>query len=129
MTTLSFPYRALVLATLGQFAAWLCSSLIAAAAIPCCDNPTPPTPAWYAFMATPIVVAVVRIQFLRIERPRNCSIAVLCRNRRRGGECRRLFAFAGAPTSRSTRTPSPRRFVPEVSRHLPEIRWASAGRM
>ena len=58
MTTLSFPYRALVLATLGQFAAWLCSSLIAAAAIPCCDNPTPPIPAWYAFMATPILVAV-----------------------------------------------------------------------
>jgi len=51
-------YGALVIATAGQFAAWFCSGLIDAIAIPCCENPTPGVPSWYALAATPIRVAV-----------------------------------------------------------------------
>ena len=51
-------YGALVIAVAGQFAAWFCSGLIDAIAIPCCDNPTPAVPSWYTLAATPIRVAV-----------------------------------------------------------------------
>jgi hypothetical protein len=54
----SLPYRAFFIATFAQFAAWLCYSFIGAAAIPCCDDPTPAIPSWYAFTATPILFSV-----------------------------------------------------------------------
>ena len=47
----SLPYRILIAASIGQFAAWLLGSVVGAAAVPCCDNPSPEIPHWYALMS------------------------------------------------------------------------------
>jgi hypothetical protein len=39
---------------LGQFLAYLGASALDAVAVPCCDNPTPQLPEWYARIATPV---------------------------------------------------------------------------
>jgi hypothetical protein len=50
----SVPVIALAIAILGQFAANLLAGALGAFAIPCCDNPTPEIPSWYAYISTPI---------------------------------------------------------------------------
>jgi len=44
----------LAIAALGQFAAYFFSAMLEAFAVPCCADPTPMLPAWFAFIATPI---------------------------------------------------------------------------
>ena len=44
----------LVIAALGQVAAYFLSAVLEAYAIPCCADPTPALPPWYAHIATPI---------------------------------------------------------------------------
>lgn len=48
------PYRAFSAGILGQLAVSLSAHALGAIAIPCCDNPTPEIPLWYANVATPI---------------------------------------------------------------------------
>ena len=50
----SVPYFVLAAAILGQFVANLLASALGAFAVPCCDNPTPELPRWYANISTPI---------------------------------------------------------------------------
>ena len=44
--------------SLWQFLVWFLSSMLGAAAIPCCVDPSPPLPGWYSFVSFPITLAV-----------------------------------------------------------------------
>jgi len=50
----SIPYGALAVAILGQWVAHLFGGALGAFAVPCCDDPTPLLPRWYAEISTPI---------------------------------------------------------------------------
>ena len=50
----SIPYGALLAALVGQFAANLGAGVLGAFAVPCCDDPTPQLPRWYAEIAQPV---------------------------------------------------------------------------
>ena len=58
-TVRSVPYLALAAAILGQFLAYLLAGALAAFGVPCCDNPTPELPKWYAHVGPPIYFLVL----------------------------------------------------------------------
>ncbi len=47
-------YRALAIGIIGQVVVLMLAQVLGAIAIPCCDNPTPELPTWYASIATPV---------------------------------------------------------------------------
>jgi hypothetical protein len=50
--------RTTIFLSLWQFLAWFLSSMLGAAAIPCCGDPSPAIPGWYAFVSLPVTFAV-----------------------------------------------------------------------
>jgi hypothetical protein len=55
----SIPYGVLAVAIVGQFAANLGAGVLGAFAVPCCDDPTPELPHWYAQIAQPVYFLVL----------------------------------------------------------------------
>jgi hypothetical protein len=48
------PYGALAIGIIGQVVVLMLTQVLGAFAVPCCDNPTPEIPKWYASIATPV---------------------------------------------------------------------------